>query len=131
MSKHLKQQGLGRLWRIEEAEAPLQRYEHRRPGELFPDPSQEEIDNKIAAPDARGLHRAPVLPANPELFQIPLTIRLLADTLPIRAMALYNSKTIASAGSGHDVRGRAAGAEHRVAKGHRPGAPADCDGTEV
>ena len=35
VSKHLKQQGLGRLWRIEEAEAPPQRYEHRRPGGLF------------------------------------------------------------------------------------------------
>jgi transposase InsO family protein len=35
VSRHLKQQGLGRLWRLEEAEAPPQRYEHRRPGELF------------------------------------------------------------------------------------------------
>ncbi len=35
VSRQLKQLGLGRLWRLEEAEAPPQRYEHRRPGELF------------------------------------------------------------------------------------------------
>ena len=35
VSRHLKQQGLGRLWRIEEAEAPPRRYEHERPGQLF------------------------------------------------------------------------------------------------
>jgi transposase InsO family protein len=35
VSRHLKQRGLGRLWRLEEAESPPQRYEHRRPGDLF------------------------------------------------------------------------------------------------
>ena len=35
VSRQLKELGLGRLWRLEEAEAPPQRYEHRRPGDLF------------------------------------------------------------------------------------------------
>ncbi len=35
VSRHLKAEGLGRLWRIEEAEAPPQRYEHTYPGSLF------------------------------------------------------------------------------------------------
>ena len=35
VSRHLKRQGLGRLWRLEEAESPPRRYEHRRPGDLF------------------------------------------------------------------------------------------------
>jgi transposase InsO family protein len=35
VSRHLKAEGLGRLWRIEEAEDPPQRYEHAYPGSLF------------------------------------------------------------------------------------------------
>jgi len=35
VSRCLKAEGLGRLWRIEEAEAPPQRYEHEYPGSLF------------------------------------------------------------------------------------------------
>jgi transposase InsO family protein len=35
VSRHLKAEGLGRLWRIEEAEHPPQRYEHAYPGSLF------------------------------------------------------------------------------------------------
>ena len=35
VSRHLKAEGLGRLWRLEEAEAPPQRYEHRYAGSLF------------------------------------------------------------------------------------------------
>jgi transposase InsO family protein len=35
VSRHLKTEGLGRLWRIEEAEHPPQRYEHAYPGSLF------------------------------------------------------------------------------------------------
>jgi len=35
VSLHLKRLGLGRIWRVEEAEAPPQRYEHRHPGGLF------------------------------------------------------------------------------------------------
>ena len=35
VSKHLKAVGLGRIWRLEENEAPPQRYEHRAPGDLF------------------------------------------------------------------------------------------------
>ena len=35
VSKHLKQLGLGRIWRLEEAEAPPQRYEHAAPGDLL------------------------------------------------------------------------------------------------
>jgi transposase InsO family protein len=35
VSRQLKQLGLGRLWRLEEADAPPQRYEHPRPGDLF------------------------------------------------------------------------------------------------
>ncbi len=35
VSRHLQAQGLGRLWRLEEAEAPAHRYEHRSPGSLF------------------------------------------------------------------------------------------------
>ena len=35
VSRHLKDLGLGRIWRLEEAEAPPQRYEHRAPGDLF------------------------------------------------------------------------------------------------
>ncbi len=35
VSRHLKAEGLGRLWRIEEAENPPQRYEHAYPGSLF------------------------------------------------------------------------------------------------
>ncbi len=34
VSRILHQRGLGRLWRIAEAEAPPQRYEHKRPGSL-------------------------------------------------------------------------------------------------
>ena len=36
VSRHLKRQGLGRLWRLEEAASPPRRYEHRRPGEARP-----------------------------------------------------------------------------------------------
>lgn len=35
VSRHLKGLGLGRIWRLEEAASPPQRYEHRRPGDLF------------------------------------------------------------------------------------------------
>jgi transposase InsO family protein len=35
VSKHLKAMGLGRLWRLEEALDPPQRYEHAEPGSLF------------------------------------------------------------------------------------------------
>lgn len=35
VSRHLKAEGLGRLWRLEEAEDPPQRYEHAYPGSLF------------------------------------------------------------------------------------------------
>ncbi len=35
VSRYLQAEGLGRLWRIEEAEAPPQRYEHRYPGSLL------------------------------------------------------------------------------------------------
>lgn len=35
VSRHLQTCGLGRLWRLEEAEAPPQRYEHAHPGSLF------------------------------------------------------------------------------------------------
>ncbi len=35
VSKHLKAQGLGRIWRLDEQEAPPRRYEHRAPGDLF------------------------------------------------------------------------------------------------
>ena len=35
VSRHLKQIGLGRIWRIEEAEEPAQRYEHTSPGSLL------------------------------------------------------------------------------------------------
>ena len=35
VSRQLQRLGLGRLWRLEEAEAPPQRYEHPRPGDLF------------------------------------------------------------------------------------------------
>ena len=35
VSRQLKQLGLGRLWRLEEAEALPRRYEHRCPGDLF------------------------------------------------------------------------------------------------
>ena len=35
VSRHLKAEGLGRLWRIEEAEHPPERYEHAYPGSLF------------------------------------------------------------------------------------------------
>ena len=35
VSRHLKAEGLGRLWRIEEAEHPPQRYEHAYAGSLF------------------------------------------------------------------------------------------------
>jgi transposase InsO family protein len=35
VSRHLKAEGLGRLWRIEEAADPPQRYEHDAPGSLF------------------------------------------------------------------------------------------------
>jgi transposase InsO family protein len=35
VSLHLKQLGLGRIWRVEEAEAPPQRYELPHPGGLF------------------------------------------------------------------------------------------------
>ena len=35
VSRQLKALGLGRIWRVEEAEAPPQRYEHARPGGLF------------------------------------------------------------------------------------------------
>ncbi len=34
VSRILKQRGLGRLWRVQEAEAPPRRYEHPRPGAL-------------------------------------------------------------------------------------------------
>ena len=35
VSRHLKQQGLGRIWRLEEELDPPQRYEHAAPGDLF------------------------------------------------------------------------------------------------
>jgi transposase InsO family protein len=35
VSRHLKELGLGRIWRLEEAEAPPRRYEHGAPGALF------------------------------------------------------------------------------------------------
>jgi transposase InsO family protein len=35
VSKILKELGLGRLWRVEEAQAPPRRYEHDRPGGMF------------------------------------------------------------------------------------------------
>ena len=35
VSRHLQAEGLGRLWRIEEAEHPPQRYEHAYAGSLF------------------------------------------------------------------------------------------------
>jgi transposase InsO family protein len=35
VSRHLKALGLGRLWRLVEADAPPQRYEHERPGSMF------------------------------------------------------------------------------------------------
>ncbi len=35
VSRHLQAEGLGRLWRIREAEHPPQRYEHAFPGSLF------------------------------------------------------------------------------------------------
>ncbi len=35
VSRHLQAEGLGRLWRIEEAEHPPQRYEHGHAGSLF------------------------------------------------------------------------------------------------
>ena len=35
VSKHLKEAGLGRIWRLEESEDPPRRYEHRAPGDLF------------------------------------------------------------------------------------------------
>ena len=35
VSKQLKQLGLGRIWRLDEAEAPPHRYEHAAPGDLF------------------------------------------------------------------------------------------------
>ena len=35
VSRHLKALGLGRLWRLDEAEAPPERYEHERPGSLL------------------------------------------------------------------------------------------------
>ena len=35
VSRHLQALGLGRLWRLDEAETPPQRYEHSRPGSLF------------------------------------------------------------------------------------------------
>lgn len=35
VSRHLQALGLGRLWRLEEAEEPPQRYEHPRPGALL------------------------------------------------------------------------------------------------
>lgn len=35
VSKHLKDLGLGRIWRLDEAEDPPYRYEHSAPGDLF------------------------------------------------------------------------------------------------
>jgi transposase InsO family protein len=35
VSKHLKSEGLGRIWRLEEALDPPKRYEHAVPGELL------------------------------------------------------------------------------------------------
>ena len=35
VSRHLQELGLGRIWRLAEAEAPPQRYEHTAPGDLF------------------------------------------------------------------------------------------------
>ncbi len=35
VSRHLKGLGLGRIWRLEEAEDPPRRYEHQAPGELL------------------------------------------------------------------------------------------------
>jgi transposase InsO family protein len=35
VSRHLRELGLGRIWRVEEAEQPPRRYEHPQPGGLF------------------------------------------------------------------------------------------------
>jgi transposase InsO family protein len=35
VSRHLRELGLGRIWRLEEELDPPQRYEHERPGDLF------------------------------------------------------------------------------------------------
>ena len=35
VSRRLQDLGLGRIWQVEQAEDPPQRYEHRRPGDLF------------------------------------------------------------------------------------------------
>ena len=35
VSRHLKALGLGRLWRLDEAETPPQRYKHENPGAMF------------------------------------------------------------------------------------------------
>jgi transposase InsO family protein len=35
VSKHLRELGLGRIWKVEEAEAPPRRYEHASPGDLL------------------------------------------------------------------------------------------------
>src|SRR5262249_16211270 len=35
VSRHLQAMGLGRLWRLEEAESPAVRYEHEHPGSMF------------------------------------------------------------------------------------------------
>ncbi len=35
VSKHLKREGVGRIWRLEEEQAPPRRYEHQAPGDLL------------------------------------------------------------------------------------------------
>ncbi|MEZ4355753.1 MAG: DDE-type integrase/transposase/recombinase [Myxococcota bacterium] len=35
VSKHLKREGVGRIWRLEEEQAPPRRYEHGAPGDLL------------------------------------------------------------------------------------------------
>ncbi len=53
VSRQLKELGLGRLWRLDEAETPPRRYEHGRPGDLF------HIDaKKLARIEGVG-HRIP------------------------------------------------------------------------
>ncbi|MEM9174291.1 MAG: IS481 family transposase [Myxococcota bacterium] len=51
VSRHLKAEGVGRIWRLEEEQAPPQRYEHAAPGDLL------HIDAKKLARIERIGHR--------------------------------------------------------------------------
>ena len=51
VSKHLKAEGVGRIWRLEEEQSPPQRYEHAAPGDLL------HIDAKKLARIERVGHR--------------------------------------------------------------------------